>query len=260
MLMRDFLVRHMLAAALMLVPITCGAVTIRDWVGTYEMDHDGWRGTLMITDTKVNCAQPAWCAFALRYRDANGQLRNGRIERMDDQLQHMTFVIAFPDNVQHFDGYLFSHESGRIAGTTYWGGRTFGFYALRQTAGAATVPPDQNKVVSQRILPSGEIERRYHSGIIERIASGRITRIMPDGTSQTQLMQQVIPVNPPPPPPTSLEGTWLEQHAERLLDIIVSLSTDDQNARANYLNSEGNTGAYDRIVRRTQVIGYLARP
>ena len=86
------------------------AATLRDWFGTYDMNHDGWRGTLTISDSKVDCAAPAWCALVLRYRDAEGNDRRARIQRMDAQLDRMTFVIEFPGNRQRFDAYLFSHE------------------------------------------------------------------------------------------------------------------------------------------------------
>ena len=29
-----------------------------EWFGTYAMNHDGWRGTLTITDTPADCARP----------------------------------------------------------------------------------------------------------------------------------------------------------------------------------------------------------
>jgi len=266
------------------------ALTTRDWVGTYAMNHDGWRGTLTVAESKADCASPAWCALALRYVDAEGNARRGRIERMDDRRQQMTFTISFPGNRQRFDAYLFSREPGKMAGVTFWQGKTFGFFAERKPAVAEKLrapqaPPElqaleprtvdeaaagtrpaasalpSDAVVSRRVLPSGEVERRLANGVIERISSGKIVRIMPDGTQQVMMMQQVIPVAPPPPPPGSPEHEWLGGHAQRLLDMIVALAFSDPAARQNYLATEGDArNVYERIARRTQTIEYLTQP
>ncbi len=269
------------------------AITLRDWLGTYAMNHDGWQGTLTIAESKADCAAPAWCALVLRYVDADGNARRARIERMDDRLQQMTFTIAFPGNRQRFDAYLFSHDPGKMAGVTVWQGKAFGFFAQRKLAvaevlrapqapaelhtleprrvdepatrdgrtrpGGSGLPADS--VVSRRILPSGEVERRLANGVIERISSGKIVRIMPDGTQQMLLMQQVIPAAPPPPPPGSPEDEWLGGHAQQLLDMIVALAVGDPAARENYLATEADArNVYERIARRTQTIGYLTQP
>jgi hypothetical protein len=269
------------------------ALGLRDWLGTYAMNHDGWQGTLTVSESKADCAAPRWCAFVLRYVDAQGNARRARIERMDDRLQQMTFTIAFPGNRQRFDAYLFSHDPGKMAGVTIWQGKAFGFFAERKPAvaevlrapraplelrtleprrsdeltikdgggrpGASDLPADS--VVSRRILPSGEVERRFANGVIERISSGKIVRIMPDGTQQVLLMQQVIPVAPPPPPPGSPENEWLGGHAQHLLDMIVALAVGDPAARENYLATESDArNVYERIARRTQTIGYLTQP
>ena len=44
----------------------------------------------------------------------------------------MIFSLNFPNNTQKFDAYLFSWDKRKIAGVTYWGGRTFGFFALKK--------------------------------------------------------------------------------------------------------------------------------
>jgi len=102
-----------------------------DWYGDYSMNHDGWKGTLTITETKADCGGPLWCDMALKYQDAKGNRLRGEIENIDGKGQHMTFYINFKNNKQKFDGYLFSWDKGNMAGTTYWGGRTFGFYATK---------------------------------------------------------------------------------------------------------------------------------
>lgn len=288
------MLKQILSIALLTVlpAATSGAVDIGDWFGGYDMNHDGWHGTLSIVDTKADCAGSPWCAVAVRYRDQKGVLRSARIERMDERLQHMRLVIDFPSNPQAFDAYLFSHDPGKIAGTTSWGSRTFGFYALRQEppriarpmAGRlaereairvrpARVAPDALaeaplkpsatavSIAEQRILATGEVERRLTDGVIKRIGQGGTLTIFPDGRQQQTMMSEVPPVFPPPPPPGTQQATWLTGHADQLLDIIAFLVPADPLARENYLNSE-DTGfsVYQRIRKRTDVLHYLTQP
>ena len=96
------------------------------------MNHDGFPGTLHITDTKADCAGPVWCDMALTYVDNKGARFSGRIVRIDDKNQHMIFQINFPGTPQRFDAYIFSWDKLKMAGTTYWGGRTFGFFATKR--------------------------------------------------------------------------------------------------------------------------------
>lgn len=44
----------------------------------------------------------------------------------------MAFTINFPGNTQKFDACIFSWDKAKLAGRTYWGGRTFGFSALKR--------------------------------------------------------------------------------------------------------------------------------
>lgn len=102
-----------------------------DWFGRWAMNHDGHAGTLLITDTKADCGGPLWCDMAVIYIDNNNARFSGRIERIDSKGQHMTFYLNFPGNTQKFDAFIFSWDKRKLAGTTYWGGSTFGFYATR---------------------------------------------------------------------------------------------------------------------------------
>src|SRR5882724_4754966 len=89
---------------------------ISEWVGQYNMNHDGHLGTLLIRDLKLDCATSPWCSLLVRYTDANGTQFAGRIERVDQNSQHMVFVIDFPGNSQKFDVYLFSWDKNKMAG------------------------------------------------------------------------------------------------------------------------------------------------
>lgn len=119
-------------AFLLLFPATSFAdATKEDWYGTWSMNHDGFAGTLTITDTKVDCGGPLWCDMAISYRDNKGIRHSGRIERIDNNGQHMVFYLNFPGSRQKFDAFIFSWDKGKLAGTTYWNRRTFGFYATK---------------------------------------------------------------------------------------------------------------------------------
>lgn len=104
----------------------------QEWFGNWAMNHDGFAGTLRITDTKADCASSEWCDMAVSYVDNKGTRFSARIGRIDSKGQHMVFYVNFPNNTQKFDAYIFSWDKLKLAGTTYWGGRTFGFYATKQ--------------------------------------------------------------------------------------------------------------------------------
>lgn len=105
---------------------------VHEWMGTWEMNHDGWKGNLIISDSKMDCATSPWCHIVLRYIDGKGNKLSGKIHTIDQKNQHMTFFINFPNNSQKFDSYLFSWDKTKMAGVTYWGGRTFGLFATKQ--------------------------------------------------------------------------------------------------------------------------------
>ena len=88
-------------AFLLLLPATTFAdAEKKDWFGMWAMNHDGHPGTLNITDTKVDCAGPLWCDMAVRYVDNRGMKFTGRIEKIDNNGQHMVFYINFPGNTK----------------------------------------------------------------------------------------------------------------------------------------------------------------
>ncbi|PYS65649.1 MAG: hypothetical protein DMF76_02100 [Acidobacteria bacterium] len=118
---------------LLLIPLASLAdANLNEWVGRWSMNHDGHVGTLIISDSKMDCGGPAWCSLTLRYIDSEGASFSGNIDRIDDRWQHMVFFINFRDNRQKFDAYIFSWDKSKLAGTTYWGGRTFGLYAIKR--------------------------------------------------------------------------------------------------------------------------------
>jgi hypothetical protein len=108
-----------------------GNATKHEWFGDWQMSLDGQPGVLRIHDSKVDCASSPWCDIVITFTDSAGNRRSATIDRIDDRWQHMVFHINFPDNRQKFDAYLFSWDKRKMAGTTHWGGRTFGFSASK---------------------------------------------------------------------------------------------------------------------------------
>jgi hypothetical protein len=102
-----------------------------EWFGSWTMNHDGHVGTLRIAELKADCVSPLWCDMVVTYTDADGKRYQATIQAFDDKLQHLRFQVGFPGNNQPFDAYLFSWDKSKMAGTTRWGGRTFGFFATK---------------------------------------------------------------------------------------------------------------------------------
>jgi hypothetical protein len=130
--MRRFGTFLLIMAWMLICSVTAFAdAQVHEWIGTWNMNHDGFKGTLIISDSKMDCASPPWCALVLKYVDSKGKQWSGKIDKIDQKFQHMTFHINFPGNNQKFDAYLFSWDKNKMAGITYWGGRTFGLFATK---------------------------------------------------------------------------------------------------------------------------------
>ncbi|HEY7191526.1 MAG TPA: hypothetical protein VH436_33480 [Vicinamibacterales bacterium] len=269
-----------LLVMLLAAPLRAGAdAQINEWIGNYTMSHDGLQGTLRIGDSRADCAAPAWCRLTASYIDSNGMPLRATIRVMDQAWQHMVLYIAFPNNMQRFDAYLMSWDKNRIAGTTMWQGRTFGFYAFKRPAvdaaavltgrrGRSDLPPlvsDGGRggtaaPTSRRTVnANGEVETVLPDG------SRRLTKpgqcgwrvIRPDGTASIVSCNQVPSATPPFP--DNVTATWLDAHGMSLLDIIRALLGNDQTSVDNYLrNNETSTmGLYDRIRTRASMISAL---
>ena len=100
---------------------------VHEWIGKWNFSLDGRSGVFEVVDTKKDCATSAWCHLALKYTDSEGKTFTGKISKIDSKNQHMSFTIKFDGNEQKFDAYLFSWDKKKLAGTTIWNKRTFGF-------------------------------------------------------------------------------------------------------------------------------------
>jgi hypothetical protein len=262
-----------LVIVLLLAPVHVAAdAQIGEWIGEYAMNHDGHQGTLRIEDSKRRCRVPAWCHLVISYLDTNGARFRVNIRIIDQAFQHMVFDIAFPGNVQRFDAYLMSWDKTRMAGTTRWQGRTFGFYAIRRAAvgvqltqgaggrrGRGGQGPPAQGTERKTINADGEVQTALPDG------SKRLTRpgvcgstiVRPDGTKTAVQCNQVQPATPPIPDQVS--GKWLDAHNSYLLDIIRTLLGNDQPSLDNYLRTaeSSNQNIYDKIRLRTSLIAML---
>jgi hypothetical protein len=166
-----------------------------------------------------------------------------------------------------------------MAGTTVWGGRTFGFYATKRAVAAADLvtttrgrigrgpivldraPSGGGRASGNRttINAQGEIEIVMPDGTrrISRPGGCGGTTIFPDGTRSTTSCNQVPLATPPFPDPVS--ATWLDAHSGSLLDIIRRLLANDQTSIDNYLRGgeSPSMSVYDRIRMRAALISTL---
>lgn len=117
--------------------------------GTWDMDHDGWKGVLLINriwQSRVekigSCCYPVW-SFSGTYTGQDGKQYpvNGKIGGQDTndgnpgckRSDHrVTFSVAFPNNSQRFDGYITTWTRNVMAGYTWWSSKPFGWYAKKR--------------------------------------------------------------------------------------------------------------------------------
>jgi hypothetical protein len=249
-----------------LAPTSVAAdAVIGDWIGEYTMNHDGIPGRLTIADSKKGCRTTPWCHIVLSYLTREGQRRTGRIDRIDDRAQHMVFSIQFPGNLQRFDAYLMSWDKAKIAGTTVWEGRTFGFYAVRSSAtNAPDGPPANAQPIPQgqsrrSIRSDGTVETLYADGTRKLTRPGQCgsTTIHPNGTTSSVQCAQVPPAALPSPP-DGVTQNWLDAHNESLMGVLHAYL--DQSGINNYLSNfeRGSVSIYEKIAKRTDLILQLS--
>jgi hypothetical protein len=110
-----------------------GGFTAGRWLGAWALNHDGWRGQLIITSV---IALP-WPLSAMQvvdgqYIDQNGVAHAVHGILPDAGHPHIaSLTIAFGGDPQPFTLHAYTWEASNLAGTTQWGGRTFGVYGHR---------------------------------------------------------------------------------------------------------------------------------
>jgi len=147
-----------------------------DWLGEWEMNHDGWRGVLTVDGVAPDGAA------ALAYRRSTGEVRPVSGAARADRLHVLDFTIDFgPDNTaQPFTLHHHTREKGMASGFTTWAGRRFGAVANKVSdkaawrgfelapAGSATAVPNiaavsriPNSMELWWIGPAGSVEGAF---------------------------------------------------------------------------------------------------
>jgi hypothetical protein len=113
-------------------PIEASAQNDAKWVGRWHMDHDGWRGELVIrrtTDYREHQGDPT--KLGDYYKDGQRYDVNG-VTSQEGQALHF-WVADTTDKVQpgaqqgqEFWAYVFSWDPGLAAGSTRWDGSDYG--------------------------------------------------------------------------------------------------------------------------------------
>jgi hypothetical protein len=110
-----------------------GAPGMTSFIGRWAMNHDGWRGVLEFTNLNLPVmAILPYPEITGTYTPEGGAPIPVAGHLDPDKPREIWFEIPFGEGEpQPFHGYLFSHETGIMSGTTEWNDMSFGFAANR---------------------------------------------------------------------------------------------------------------------------------
>ena len=187
--------------------------------------------------------------------------------------------MNFPSNRKKFDVYLFSWDKLTIAGATYWGGRTFGFYSNNRKAITKPIvniktkpinPPKENspvrtedddKIISRKILIGNTIKTKYASGKIRWDMKTGFTVRFPDGRKYKALAVQTPEYVPPQFISDQNILRWLTALQTKLLDMIKEKLLIDSTSIVNLIKdkSKKRLNMYQVINIRFYFLDYFYR-
>ena len=112
------------------------------YLGQWQMSHDGWDGTLVLSDL-----EPVWQTSPTQGITGTYTPEGGSPVAVIGKIptgnpREIWFDIGFPGGPQAFHGYLLSHDSGVLAGTTLSQGTPYGFVAKRTGSAGPTSGAD----------------------------------------------------------------------------------------------------------------------
>ena len=111
------------------------------------------------------------------------------------------------------------------------------------------------------INTEGKVQVNNPDGTIEIRYPGGKTIIYPNGERRSFSYFIGAPVAIPPSIPDNDELTWLNDHSERLLNIVRLLVGNDETQINNYLEHEGtDTNLYEKILNRRSTIEFIVSP
>lgn len=107
-------------------PSPGGEFQYTQYIGAWEMNHDGWRGTLTITAVELLTG-----GITATYKNSQSQVFTVTGSVLPSR-RAITFSIHFdPANPQVFYGNIYSWDRGVMSGKTIWNGTVYGWLAER---------------------------------------------------------------------------------------------------------------------------------